>query len=323
MGLIYMARGNAVGAQTTPGTAAVLAAANWLNWCTRCEITDQINSETPNVLAYRIWMASQVIPLTRLVQWTIEGLVDTWQWGWFLKSFDGAPTGAGPYVFSPGKNAGSLLTIAKVNKNRTKYRKVIDGVCTELRVGYNVANLLTFTATGLAILSNELSSPPTPSYVTPGDKSPIRNNWPVVTVNNVATGVESAEFTLRQQIDPYYESLIAEGDTGAGVAPVDWEVESMGMEYNITRKERDDGTGGLDYLRSDTTLATNSFSAHDPGAMTKGVVITIPNMKSTQGSEQEGKAVARENFQGAVLYTPGSATGATFSFLGDAGFGSS
>lgn len=323
MGLVYMARGVAVGAQTTAGVAATLAAANWLNWATRCEINSQITSETPNVLAYRIWMASQVIPLTRLAAWTVEFLVDTWQWGWFLKSYDGAPTGSGPYVFAPGKNAGSLLTIAKVNKSRTKYRQVIDGVCTEVRIGYNATGLMTGTATGLAILSDEAGSPPTPSYGTPGDKSPIRNNWPVITLNNAVRGVESAEFTLRQQVDPYYASLAAEGDTGAGLPPSDWEVESMGMDFNITAKEPDDTSGGLYLLEHDTPLLTNSFSAHDPAAMTKGIVITLPALKSTQGSEQEGKAVARETFQGAVLYNAGLVSGGTFSFRGDAGFASS
>jgi hypothetical protein len=317
-----MARGVAVGAQTTEHVPAVLTAPNWFNWATRCTITDQINYEVPNVLTYIIWMEKQAIPLTKMVQWTVEFLVDTWQWGWFLKSFDGSPTGSGPWVFAPGKNVGRLLTIVKVNKNLTKYRRCIDGICTELRLGYNVTGLMTGTATGLALIEDPVVTPPTPSYVTLTDKGPIRNFWGVYSIDGAPKGVQSAEFNLTQNVDPYYESpLVApSGGTVAGVAPIDWEVESMSMRYNITTKLVYDGTEFLDDYLHDQSLLVNSFTAHDPDTPAHGVVITIPEMKTTSDGEDDSQAVVKEQPQGTVLFNPGIVSGATFSLNGDGAF---
>lgn len=325
MAIIYMARGVAVAAQADAGVPAVLAAANWFNWATRCTLTDQINYEVPQVLSYIIWLEKQSIPLTRMVAWTIDFLVDTWQWGWFLKSFDGTPSGAGPYVFTPGKNPGSLLTIVKVNKNLTKYRRAIDGICTEIRIGYNVTGLMSGTATGLAILEEPVSTPPTPTYVAAGDKGVIRNFWGVFTVDGAAKGVQAAEFTLQQRVDPYYESPLVEPVAGAvaGVTPVDWEVESMGMGYSITTKNTYDGTELLTPFLTDQSLLTNSFSAHDPDAPTKGVVVTIPEMKSTSDAEDDSQAAVKETAQGRVLYNAALVSGASISLNGDAGFADS
>src|SRR6478609_2376486 len=235
MAIVQFIRGVAVAAQSTPGTAAALSSPNWLNWVTSCKFTDQIQVDFPKFLHYQIWMEQQGIPLTRVQAWEVQFLWDTWQAGWFLHSFDGSPTGAGPYVFTPGKTAAKLLTIVKVNKNLTTYHQLVDGICTDLTLAYTANGLIKGTAKGVAQLAEPASSPPTPSYGVPGDKSPLQPGWAVVTINNVASRVITATMTLKQTVNPFYASPTSTVASPVGVAPSDWEVDDMSATLDIVR----------------------------------------------------------------------------------------
>jgi len=325
MALIRLIRGVAAAAQTTPGTAATLGTNNWLNWPTMCKFTDAITVEFPKLLHYQIWMEQQGIPLTRLMQWEIQGLADTWQWAWFLASFDGSPTGAGPYVFTPGKNAAKLLTLVKVNANLTTYRQLVDAICSEVVLDWTANGLTKFTAKGVGLLSAPASSPPVPSYPTPADKSPLQPAWGRWVVNGVARNIVKGKLTLKQSVAPFYASGTGSvPTTPVGVSPTDWEVDDMGATLDIESAYAADAGSDLAAYRGDVTNTTNTLTALDPvTAGSKGIVITVPKMKAATGSEDDTKAISRQTTVQHLLYDATLVSGLSISVNGDAGFAAS
>jgi hypothetical protein len=321
--MVYMIRGAGVGSQTTPGTAATIGTNGWMNWCTGITITDQINYESPQVLAYSIWLQRQGIALTRMCQWTVNFLIDTWQWGWFLKSFDGAPdTG----VFTPGLRAGKMLTIAKVNKNLTLWDRAMDAVCSQIQLTYSVSGLMTGQAQGVGVADMDLATPPTPAYPDIDDKSPVRNNWPVAAINGAATGVQDMSITFRQTADPYFESPLVDptSTTPAGVAPAAWEIEDMGADFSVTRKYVPGSSSGLYALRHNIDLDVNSLHAYDPYTVgAPGWEISMPKLVSNSGSDDDSRALARETFGGFVAYDGTLGSGGEVTFVGGGAYADS
>lgn len=322
MAIVRLIRGVAAAAQTTPGTAAVLGSDNWLNWATMCKFTDEITVDFPKLLHYQIWMEMQGIPLTRLMQWEIQGLMDTWQWAWFLNSFDGSPSGAGPYVFAPGKNAAKFLTLVKVNANLTTYRRLVDAICSEITMDWTANGLTKFTAKGPAIEVDPVGSAPVPSYNVPGDKSPLQPAWGRWVVNNVARNIVSGKLTLKQTVNPFYASGTGAVPTSpVGVSPTDWEVDDMGATLDIVSAYTADAGSDLANYRDDVTNATNTLTAQDPvTAGTKGLIVTMPKIKAASGDEDDTKAISRQHTVQHLIYDAATVSGLSISVKGDSGF---